>query len=248
MSRVFQYFVPLFVVAALSSCTQADGSEGLASDNVNLDARLNGTWMNYQESWGSYIGWMFDNGRFESVEGIVTIFDDWNWDGPWDKGTYLARDGKLSITYTGLHGSWLNHEYQTLGARFESRWYSKEELDSKEKLNSLFINDSERSDLMIDQFLAAVGPFFDDGFLADYDVDDEQEQLALTYIVVVPAGPIETMKIFAKQHGPIHHHEWGEWTVVTPATATDDGLAKRTCKSDPTHTQFRTARWEEYFE
>ena len=34
-------------------------------------------------------------------------------------------------------------------------------------------------------------------------------------------------------------HDWGEWEVVTPATATEPGLERRTCRNDPSHTEER---------
>ena len=34
-------------------------------------------------------------------------------------------------------------------------------------------------------------------------------------------------------------HDWGEWEVTTPATATKDGEETRTCKNDPSHTETR---------
>ena len=34
-------------------------------------------------------------------------------------------------------------------------------------------------------------------------------------------------------------HDWGEWTVTTPATETTDGVETRTCKRDASHTETR---------
>ena len=34
-----------------------------------------------------------------------------------------------------------------------------------------------------------------------------------------------------------HTHEWGEWQTVTEASCTEDGVAKRVCKLDSTHTE-----------
>ena len=34
-------------------------------------------------------------------------------------------------------------------------------------------------------------------------------------------------------------HAWGPWTVVTPATETEDGLERRVCASDPAHVEER---------
>ncbi len=34
-------------------------------------------------------------------------------------------------------------------------------------------------------------------------------------------------------------HAWGEWTVTTPATETEDGVETRVCANDPSHTETR---------
>ncbi|MBR4120328.1 MAG: hypothetical protein IKT95_01085 [Spirochaetales bacterium] len=38
---------------------------------------------------------------------------------------------------------------------------------------------------------------------------------------------------------PATDHDWGEWTVVVPATCTTDGLERRTCLNDAKHTEER---------
>ena len=35
-------------------------------------------------------------------------------------------------------------------------------------------------------------------------------------------------------------HDWGDWTVTTPATCTNEGVETRTCKRDPSHVETRT--------
>ena len=40
---------------------------------------------------------------------------------------------------------------------------------------------------------------------------------------------------------PATGHEWGEWTAVTPATCTEDGVETRVCLHDEMHTETRTA-------
>ena len=35
-------------------------------------------------------------------------------------------------------------------------------------------------------------------------------------------------------------HDWGAWTVTTPATCTNEGVETRTCKRDPSHVETRT--------
>ena len=35
-------------------------------------------------------------------------------------------------------------------------------------------------------------------------------------------------------------HEWGDWTVTTPATCTNEGVETRICKRDPSHVETRT--------
>ena len=44
-----------------------------------------------------------------------------------------------------------------------------------------------------------------------------------------------TLALFACKED--HSHEWGEWETVTAATCTEDGVAKRVCKLDSTHTE-----------
>ena len=36
-----------------------------------------------------------------------------------------------------------------------------------------------------------------------------------------------------------HTHQWGDWTVTTPATCTEQGVERRICTLDPTHTETR---------
>lgn len=47
-------------------------------------------------------------------------------------------------------------------------------------------------------------------------------------------GMKETEKI------PALGHDWGDWTVTTPATCTNEGVETRTCKRDPSHVETRT--------
>lgn len=47
-------------------------------------------------------------------------------------------------------------------------------------------------------------------------------------------GMKETKKISALGH------EWGDWTVTTPATCTNEGVETRICKRDPSHVETRT--------
>ena len=47
-------------------------------------------------------------------------------------------------------------------------------------------------------------------------------------------GMKETKKI------PALGHDWGDWTVTTPATCTNEGVETRTCKRDPSHVETRT--------
>ena len=47
-------------------------------------------------------------------------------------------------------------------------------------------------------------------------------------------GMKETEKISALGH------EWGDWTVTTPATCTNEGVETRICKRDPSHVETRT--------
>ena len=39
---------------------------------------------------------------------------------------------------------------------------------------------------------------------------------------------------------PALGHEWGAWTVTTPATCTNEGVETRICKRDPSHVETRT--------
>lgn len=39
---------------------------------------------------------------------------------------------------------------------------------------------------------------------------------------------------------PALGHDWGEWTEVTPATETSEGVEQRVCANDPSHVQTRT--------
>ena len=39
---------------------------------------------------------------------------------------------------------------------------------------------------------------------------------------------------------PALGHDWGAWTVTTPATCTNEGVETRTCKRDPSHVETRT--------
>ena len=47
-------------------------------------------------------------------------------------------------------------------------------------------------------------------------------------------GMKETKKI------PALGHDWGAWTVTTPATCTNEGVETRICKRDPSHVETRT--------
>lgn len=47
-------------------------------------------------------------------------------------------------------------------------------------------------------------------------------------------GMKETEKI------PALGHDWGDWTVTTPATCTNEGVETRICKRDPSHVETRT--------
>ena len=47
-------------------------------------------------------------------------------------------------------------------------------------------------------------------------------------------GMKETEKI------PALGHDWGDWTVTTPATCTKEGVETRTCNRDPSHVETRT--------
>ena len=47
-------------------------------------------------------------------------------------------------------------------------------------------------------------------------------------------GKKETKKI------PALGHDWGAWTVTTPATCTNEGVETRICKRDPSHVETRT--------
>lgn len=47
-------------------------------------------------------------------------------------------------------------------------------------------------------------------------------------------GMKETEKI------PALGHDWGDWTVTTPATCTNEGVETRTCNRDPSHVETRT--------
>lgn len=47
-------------------------------------------------------------------------------------------------------------------------------------------------------------------------------------------GMKETKKI------PALGHEWGDWTVTTPATCTNEGVETRICNRDPSHVETRT--------
>ena len=47
-------------------------------------------------------------------------------------------------------------------------------------------------------------------------------------------GMKETEKI------PALGHDWGNWTVTTPATCTNEGVETRTCNRDPSHVETRT--------
>ena len=47
-------------------------------------------------------------------------------------------------------------------------------------------------------------------------------------------GMKETEKI------PALGHDWGAWTVTTPATCTQEGVETRTCNRDPSHVETRT--------
>ena len=48
-------------------------------------------------------------------------------------------------------------------------------------------------------------------------------------------GMKETEKISA-----LGHDEWGDWTVTTPATCTNEGVETRICNRDPSHVETRT--------
>ena len=39
---------------------------------------------------------------------------------------------------------------------------------------------------------------------------------------------------------PALGHDWGDWTVTTPATCTNEGVETRTCNRDPSHVETRT--------
>ena len=39
---------------------------------------------------------------------------------------------------------------------------------------------------------------------------------------------------------PALGHDWGDWTVTTPATCTNEGVETRICNRDPSHVETRT--------
>ena len=39
---------------------------------------------------------------------------------------------------------------------------------------------------------------------------------------------------------PASGHTWGNWKVLKPATATEEGLKERTCRNDPSHKEYQT--------
>ena len=45
--------------------------------------------------------------------------------------------------------------------------------------------------------------------------------------------------LVAQETVPALGHDWGEWTVTTPATTTSEGVETRTCKNDPSHIETR---------
>jgi hypothetical protein len=233
----------VIICALLSVAIACDDKTTPNNETGNIDVGLNGTWIKYRESeTSSYNGFTFDNGNFETIIGVITVFDSLNFQGPCEKGIYVANDGTLSLTIIYLHGDYINYKYQSIGAHFESRWYSKNELNSKEKLEALFINDSGHFEIMINQFLTDLEPLFETQSV-NYAVDGRQ--LILTYTDIIFIGPIETTITFTKHDGPIHIHDWGEWSVITPATETEEGVETRTCKTNPTHTQTRPIPIEE---
>ncbi len=46
--------------------------------------------------------------------------------------------------------------------------------------------------------------------------------------------------IVAQKSAPATGHDWGEWTVVVPATKTAEGVEQRVCKKDPSHVDVRS--------
>lgn len=45
---------------------------------------------------------------------------------------------------------------------------------------------------------------------------------------------------YASDRVPAYEHDWGEWTVLNPATCVEDGLERRICKNDASHVEENT--------
>jgi len=83
---------------------------------------------------------IFHNGNVEiSLNNIIS-----------SKGNYSARSGKLRIRTTHVHGDMFNNDanFRMMGVIFDSRWYTKKELESalKDKLG-------EETMVLLTQFL-----------------------------------------------------------------------------------------------
>ena len=142
---------------------------------AQTDNRLNGTWVFIQE--GIELEFVFRNGSYDSViDGT-----------PVERGMYTTRDSILTLNSTHSHGNFYNEMFEF--SRFESRWYSTNELT--QALTPIFIEMGIPREL-VDEFIK--------------EVISESESQSFSYTIdvntLILTNPSDrTMLVFTKRPG-----------------------------------------------
>lgn len=109
--------------------------------------------------------------------------------------------------------------------------------NESEKLSGDFYGEYGNNDVIIDNSWVSEGNTMEQKF--NHDWHDTETLPTCTKDgekvgVCSRCGMKKTEKISALGH------EWGDWTVTTPATCTNEGVETRICKRDPSHVETRT--------
>ena len=173
---------------------------------------------------GAGIGGGGTRGKYWNGENVITIINsvigrfqlDQNGNRKKDaNGNYLLEKGTGALGTNGSEG---------IGRGANERKELSEILDGK---NDVIIDNSwvPNGDTMKQEFNH---DWHDTETLPTCTEDGEKGK------VCSRCGMKETEKI------PALGHDWGAWTVTTPATCTNEGVETRICKRDPSHVETRT--------
>ena len=191
--------------------------------NATVEFAKSGSPSKY-DTYGAGIGGGGTRGTRWNGENVITIINsvigrfqlDQNGNREKDaNGNYLLESGTGAL---GTHGS----EGIGRGAN---------------ESGNLSINYHGKNDVIIDNSWVPNGDTMKQVF--DHDWHDTETLPTCTKDgekgkVCSRCGMKETEKI------PALGHDWGDWTVTTPATCTKEGVETRTCNRDPSHVETRT--------